>query len=213
LGKTIQSICFLQYLKNNENIRGPFLVVAPLSTLVNWASEFEKWTDINVVVYQGSHISRDIIKKNEFFFFDDHNQIMKSGPVKFNVLITSYEMTIAQDWIDLQQIDWRVLIVDEAHRLKNPESTLTRQLKQFKVEHRILLTGTPLQNNIQELWTLFNFINPQKFSSQSEFITEYGQLENAEQVSKLYSIIRPHMLRRLKADVGKSILPIDTDTL
>ncbi len=184
-----------------EGIRGPFLVVAPLSTIGHWIREFNDWTDLNVVHYQGNRNNRELIRNYEWWYDTTKTQL------KFQVLLTTYEMVLGDDWTELQNIKWRVLVTDEAQRLKNQGSKLLQRLRQFKSEHRILLTGTPLQNNTQELWSLLNFIEPHKFGSLQDFMKEFGQLTDSEQVSKLHTILRPHILRRMKEDVEKSIPP------
>jgi SNF2 family DNA or RNA helicase len=207
LGKTVQSITFLNHLHTRENIRGPFLIVAPLSTIGHWVRELEEWTNMNVVLYQGNRANRELTRNYDFWFLDDNGQPVSKHLMKFDVLLTTYEMVLGDDWVELQNIRWRALVTDEAQRLKNQGSKLLTRLKQFKSEHRILLTGTPLQNNTQELWSLLNFIEPYKFGSQQEFMKEFGQLTDSEQVSKLHAILRPHILRRMKEDVEKSIPP------
>ena len=206
LGKTVQSITFLASLAL-ENIYGPFLVVAPLSTLGHWQREISEWTSLNCVVYQGNATSREIIRKYEFGYFDGNKDDLRMGKTKFNILLTTYEMLLKPDWIELSGIPWRVIVVDEAQRLKNASSKLLENLKQLKLMHRVLLTGTPLQNRMEELWTLLNFIEPVKFASQEEFLKKFGDMQNAEQVQNLHEVIRPHLLRRMKGDVEKSIPP------
>lgn len=151
LGKTAQSICLLEYLFSRQNVRGPFLVVVPLSTLQHWARELETWTDMNVVVYQGNQANRQIIRQYEWHFDlkrkGGKKKASASSQLKFNVVLTTYEMILRSDWTELNKINWKCLIVDEAHRLKNRSSKLLEHLKLFKTEHRLILTGTPLQNN------------------------------------------------------------------
>lgn len=130
--------------------------------------------------------------------------ILSAGTVNSIMFVLSH---LPQDWNDLAKIKWKAIVIDEAQRLKNTDSKLLVNLRQFKSDHRVLLTGTPLQNNTQELWTLLNFIEPIKFASLKDFMAEYGQLENSEQVGKLHAILRPHLLRRMKEDVEKSIPP------
>ena len=159
LGKTAQSICLLEYLFNTQSIRGPFLVVVPLSTLQHWARELETWTDMNVVVYQGNLANRTIIRQYEWFYNSNIHADRKgksrgkrrptgrSNQLKFHVVLTTYEMILRSDWGELNKINWKCLVVDEAHRLKNKNSKLLEHLRMLKTEHRLILTGTPLQNN------------------------------------------------------------------
>jgi chromodomain-helicase-DNA-binding protein 7 len=116
-------------------------------------------------------------------------------------------MILRTDWAELSKINWKALIIDEAHRLKNKRSKLLERLKLFKTDHRIILTGTPLQNNTEELWTLLNFIEPHIFTSLPSFLQNFGDLKDAEQVGHLHTVLRPHLLRRLKEDVESSIPP------
>ena len=210
LGKTVQSVAFLELLYLRFHMRGPFLIVAPLSTIPHWQREFENWTDLNVILYHGSAASRDVMYDYEFFYKTANDQIIP-GITKFDVLITTYEVALA-GLEQLQPISWRVAIFDEAHRLKNRASKAADQLKLLSVEHKVLLTGTPLQNNVEELWSLLNFLQPQRFFSQELFLEEYGDLRSSEQVTKLQQLLKPLMLRRLKEDVEKSI-PVKEETI
>lgn len=155
---------------------------------------------------QGNAANRGIIREYEWHY-QGPGQRRGSGHFKFNVLLTTYEMILQADWAELSKINWRALIVDEAHRLKNKRSKLLERLKLFKTDHRIILTGTPLQNNTEELWTLLNFIEPHIFSSLPSFLQNFGDLKDVEQVGRLHSVLRPHLLRRLKEDVESSIPP------
>jgi SNF2 family DNA or RNA helicase len=170
LGKTIQTIVFLYSLYKEGHTRGPFLITAPLSTIINWERELEDWApDFYVVNYTGNKDSRIIIRENELSFDGDAvrsgakaSRIRKHCTVKFHVLLTSYEL-INVDSALLGSIDWKVLVVDEAHRLKSNQSLFFRTLNQYNVAYKLLLTGTPLQNNLEELFNLLNFLSPQRF--------------------------------------------------
>ncbi|PRP87395.1 chromodomain helicase hrp1 [Planoprotostelium fungivorum] len=208
LGKTVQSISLLHYLHTIQKIRGPFLIVAPLSTIGHWHRELERWTYMNVLHYGGNKTNRELTRRFGFYYPAREGEMVNRNVFKFNVLLTTFEMIYAPgDWGELARINWKCIIVDEAQRLKNTESKIMTNLRLFKTDHRVLLTGTPLQNNTQELWTLLNFVEPNKFGSQAAFMAEFGQLEASEQVSKLHALLRPHMLRRMKEDVEKSIPP------
>uniref|UniRef100_A0A914Y2P9 Helicase ATP-binding domain-containing protein n=2 Tax=Panagrolaimus superbus TaxID=310955 RepID=A0A914Y2P9_9BILA len=170
LGKTIQSMTFLYSLMKEGHSKGPFLIAAPLSTLINWEREAEFWSpDFYVVTYIGDKDSRSVIREHEFSFAEG---AVRSGPkaqrmksdagVKFHVLLTSYEL-INMDKAILSSIPWEALVVDEAHRLKNNQSLFFRTLSEFKINYRLLLTGTPLQNNLEELFHLLNFLSPDRF--------------------------------------------------
>lgn len=170
LGKTIQTIVFLYSLYKEGHSRGPFLITAPLSTIINWERELEDWApDFYVVNYTGNKDSRVVIREHEFSFDSDAirsaakaSKFRKHCAVKFHVLLTSYEL-INVDSALLGSIDWKVLVVDEAHRLKSNQSLFFRTLKDYNVEHKLLLTGTPLQNNLEELFNLLHFLSPDRF--------------------------------------------------
>ncbi|KAK1375866.1 CHD3-type chromatin-remodeling factor PICKLE-like [Heracleum sosnowskyi] len=216
LGKTIQSIAFLASLFK-ENI-SPHLVVAPLSTLRNWEREFATWApQMNVVMYVGSSQARHVIREYEFYFPKKLIKNKKKKPsqssaeskqarIKFDVLLTSYEM-INLDSASLKPIKWECMIVDEGHRLKNKDSKLFLSLKQYATRHRSLLTGTPLQNNLDELFMLMHFLDAGKFGSLEEFQEEFKDINQEEQISRLHKMLAPHLLRRVKKDVMKELPP------
>ncbi|OWM86763.1 hypothetical protein CDL15_Pgr015799 [Punica granatum] len=215
LGKTIQSIAFLASLF--EESLYPHLVVAPLSTLRNWEREFATWAPhMNVVMYVGSANARTIIREHEFYYPKSKNiKKKKSGQsyseskqerIKFDVLLTSYEM-INLDTASLKPIEWECMIVDEGHRLKNKDSKLFSSLKQYSSRHRVLLTGTPLQNNLDELFMLMHFLDAGKFGSLEEFQEEFRDINQEEQISRLHKMLAPHLLRRVKKDVMKELPP------
>uniref|UniRef100_A0A8B9ITM5 DNA helicase n=1 Tax=Amazona collaria TaxID=241587 RepID=A0A8B9ITM5_9PSIT len=197
LGKTIQTISFLSYLFHQHQLYGPFLLVVPLSTLTSWQREFEVWApEINVVVYIGDLMSRNMIREYEWI----HSQ---SKRLKFNALITTYEILL-KDKAVLGSINWAFLGVDEAHRLKNDDSLLYKTLIDFKSNHRLLITGTPLQNSLKELWSLLHFIMPEKFEFWDDFEEDHGKgRENGYQ--SLHKVLEPFLLRRVKKDVEKSL--------
>lgn len=203
LGKTVQSITFLQEIAN-YGVRGPFLVLVPLSTIGNWIREFETWTEFNVIVYHGSSASRQMLQDYEFYFKDSSGKDKKI--VKFNALITTYEVLLS-DVPLFCQFKWRNVVIDEAHRLKNKNCKLIEGLRYMDVEHKVLLTGTPLQNNVEELFSLLNFLEPQQFHSSQEFMQDFGDLKTDTQVQKLQAVLKPMMLRRLKEDVEKNLKP------
>ncbi|XP_062916127.1 chromodomain-helicase-DNA-binding protein 8-like [Mobula hypostoma] len=204
LGKTIQSITFLEEVYS-AGIQGPFLVIAPLSTITNWEREFSTWTDMNAIVYHGSLASRQMIQQYEMYFRDPKGHFIP-GAYRFDALITTFEM-ILSDCPELREIAWRCVIIDEAHRLKNRNCKLLEGLKLMELEHKVLLTGTPLQNTVEELFSLLNFLEPSQFPLESAFLQEFGDLKTEEQVQKLQALLKPMMLRRLKEDVEKNLAP------
>ncbi|KAG7466762.1 chromodomain-helicase-DNA-binding protein 8 isoform X1, partial [Solea senegalensis] len=204
LGKTIQSIALLSEVYN-AGIQGPFLVIAPLSTITNWEREFSTWTNMNAIVYHGSLASRQMIQQYEMYSKDDKDHLIP-GAYKFDALITTFEMVLS-DCPELREISWRCVIIDEAHRLKNRNCKLLDSLKMMDQEHKVLLTGTPLQNTVEELFSLLHFLEPAQFPSETEFLRDFGDLKTEEQVQKLQAILKPMMLRRLKEDVEKNLAP------
>jgi chromodomain-helicase-DNA-binding protein 4 len=218
LGKTIQSIAFLASLFEEGICTHPHLVVAPLSTLRNWEREFATWApQMNVIMYVGSAQARSVIREYEFYYPKKVKKIKKkkSGQIvseskhdriKFDVLLTSYEM-INLDTTSLKPIKWECMIVDEGHRLKNKDSKLFSSLKQYSTRHRVLLTGTPLQNNLDELFMLMHFLDAGKFASLEEFQEEFKDINQEEQISRLHKMLAPHLLRRVKKDVMKELPP------
>ncbi|KAJ1348376.1 choline dehydrogenase 3 [Parelaphostrongylus tenuis] len=208
LGKTVQSLTFLYTLMKEGHSKGPFLIAAPLSTIINWEREAEQWCpDFYVVTYVGDRDSRMVIREHEFSFVEG---AVKGGPkasrirsqenMKFHVLLTSYEC-INMDKAILSSIEWEALVVDEAHRLKNNQSTFFKNLREYNINYRVLLTGTPLQNNLEELFHLLNFLAPDRFFDLESFTLEFAEISKEDQIQKLHSLLGPHMLRRLKADV------------
>lgn len=192
LGKTIQSISLLGYLAESEGIWGPFLVITPASTIYNWENEFKKFLpEFETIVYYGSLQERIELRKR-----------MKS----INVVITSYQTAVSDESV-FKRHKWQYMVLDEAQAIKSISSQRWKTLLGFKARNRCLLTGTPIQNNMQELWSLLHFIMPTLFDSLSEF-SEWFLTDNGidkTQVSKLHTILKPFMLRRHKDDIKDEI--------
>ncbi|RDL40593.1 putative chromatin structure-remodeling complex subunit snf21 [Venustampulla echinocandica] len=208
LGKTIQTISLITYLIEKKKQSGPFLVIVPLSTLTNWNLEFEKWApSISRVVYKGP----PQVRKQQ-------QQQLRYG--NFQVLLTTYEYII-KDRPVLSKIKWIHMIIDEGHRMKNSSSKLSATLTQYyTTRYRLILTGTPLQNNLPELWALLNFVLPTIFKSVKSFDEWFNtpfantggqdkmELTEEEQIlviRRLHKVLRPFLLRRLKKDVEKDL--------
>lgn len=208
LGKTIQTISLITYLIEKKKQNGPFLVIVPLSTLTNWNVEFEKWApSVSRVVYKGPPNARK-----------QQQQQIRWG--NFQVLLTTYEYII-KDRPVLSKIKWIHMIVDEGHRMKNAHSKLSNTLTQYyNTRFRLILTGTPLQNNLPELWALLNFVLPTIFKSVKSFDEWFNtpfantggqdkmELTEEEQllvIRRLHKVLRPFLLRRLKKDVEKDL--------
>ncbi|KAL2494135.1 Protein CHROMATIN REMODELING 4 [Forsythia ovata] len=207
LGKTVSACAFLSSLYFEFKATLPCLVLVPLSTMPNWMGEFALWApNLNVVEYHGNMRARTIIRQYEWHAADPNRLNKKTSGYKFNVLLTTYEMVLA-DSSHLRGVPWEVLVVDEGHRLKNSSSKLFGLLNTFSFQHRVLLTGTPLQNNIGEMYNLLNFLQPASFPSLSSFEEKFNDLTTTEKVEELKKLVAPHMLRRLKKDAMKNIPP------
>ncbi|XP_061423760.1 transcription activator BRG1-like isoform X1 [Lethenteron reissneri] len=210
LGKTIQTIGLITYLMENKRLNGPYLIIVPLSTLSNWVIEFDKWAPSVVKIsYKGSPAARRAFMVQ-----------LRSG--KFNVLLTTYEYIIKDKHV-LAKIRWKYMIVDEGHRMKNHHCKLTQVLNSHYIApRRLLLTGTPLQNKLPELWALLNFLLPTIFKSCSTFEQWFNapfamtgekvgacvhvQVDLNEEetiliIRRLHKVLRPFLLRRLKKEV------------
>lgn len=199
LGKTIQTVTFLKYLWHNYKFKGPMLVSVPLSTLAAWQKEFEIWApEMNVIAYIGDGKSRDIIRKYEC-------EDPETGELIFNVLLTNYEM-VGKDRDFFVDIAWSNIVIDEAHRLKNHDSLLYKVLLDIESHHRLLLTGTPLQNSLKELWCLLNYIRIPDLAAWEVFEELYGSRQEKQLgYIQLHSLLKPYIIRRLKKDVEKSL--------
>ena len=200
LGKTLQTISFLGYLRFIKHINGPHIVITPKSTLDNWAREFNRWIpDMKVLVIQGDKDQRQELLREQVL------------TCKFDVIIASYEIVIREK-STFKKFDWEYIIIDEAHRIKNEESLLSQIIRMFHSKNRLLITGTPLQNNLRELWALLNFILPDVFAD-NELFDEWFQSDEDKNdsedtvVLQLHKVLKPFLLRRIKADVEKSLLP------
>lgn len=215
LGKTIQTIALLAYLACEKGIWGPHLIVVPTSVMLNWEMEFKKWLPgFKILTYYGNPKER----KEKRSGWSKENA--------FHVCITSYQL-VCHDQTSFRRKAWQYLILDEAHHIKNFRSQRWQVLLNFNAERRLLLTGTPLQNNLMELWSLLYFLMPNGvsqsmpmgFANQKEFQEWFSHpvdrmIENEQQqmdedsraaIQKLHTVLRPYLLRRLKVDVEKQM--------
>lgn len=204
LGKTLQTIALLAYLRESRGVRGPHLVIVPKSVVGNWIREFKKWCpSIRAIRMGGTKAER------QKFITEDLPPDGKTGKLRFEVLITSYEGMLKEKG-KLGKIDWKYLIIDEAHRIKNENSSLSTVVRTMKTQFRILITGTPLQNNLHELWALLNFLLPDIFGDAQQFDDWFSLSDNQGQdnvIRKLHTVLRPFMLRRIKKDVACALPP------
>ncbi|EHY65065.1 uncharacterized protein NESG_00378 [Nematocida ausubeli] len=213
LGKTVQAIVFICYILEKKQETDPFLVIVPLSTFSNWQSEFSRWApSIRVLSYKGDPTHRKDLKK-------------ETSEGKYDVLLTTFEYII-KDKNFLSKTNWLYTIVDEGHRMKNSGSRLCVVMNTYyKSRYRLLLTGTPLQNSLPELWSLLNFVLPKIFCSGGSFdewfnaplmhVGEKIELNEEEElliIKRLHKVLRPFLLRRLKKDVEAG-LPDKVETI
>ncbi|KAF8968479.1 SNF2 family N-terminal domain-containing protein [Flammula alnicola] len=292
LGKTLEAIAFSAYLREHDNFK-PFLVVCPLSVLLNWADEYKKFApDIPVCVYHGTPAERAELRRtvmalpgtrrsaekhttsrnskpgkrktgrpsktkpkevdessarrskrphkqttkakatprkstividseDEVMEVDEETDTAKSKEEEgeytssFPVVLTTYEMII-KDRAHLAHYDWGYIVVDEGHRLKNFDCKLMKEIKKYTSAGRMILTGTPLQNNLSELWSLLNFILPdifddidtfQEWFNLPELQSSLPTSQSAQIISSLHAILKPFLLRRLKVDVEMNLPP------
>ncbi|KAL9625400.1 MAG: hypothetical protein Q9160_000463 [Pyrenula sp. 1 TL-2023] len=209
LGKTIQTIALLAHLAVEHEVWGPHLIVVPTSVMLNWEMEFKKWCPgFKIMTYYGTIDER---KQKRRGWMDDD---------LWNVCITSYQLVL-QDQQAFKRRNWHYMILDEAHNIKNFRSQRWQALLGFKTRARLLLTGTPLQNNLSELWSLLFFLNRDHdaFANLSDFSSFFGKAvghilehgretindDDKKQISELQTVLRPYLLRRLKADVEKQM--------
>ncbi|EPY51290.1 SWI/SNF chromatin-remodeling complex subunit snf22 [Schizosaccharomyces cryophilus OY26] len=208
LGKTVQTIAFITYLLEKKNQPGPFLIIVPLSTLTNWNLEFEKWApSVQKITYRGPPQLRKSLQAQ-----------IKSN--NFHVLLTTFDYII-KDRPLLSKVKWLHMIIDEGHRMKNTQSKLTSTLcYYYHSQYRLILTGTPLQNNLPELWALLNFVLPKIFNSVKSFDEwfntpfantggqdkfELTEEESLLVIKRLHKVLRPFLFRRLKKDVESEL--------
>uniref|UniRef100_F7C4Y5 Chromodomain-helicase-DNA-binding protein 1-like n=1 Tax=Callithrix jacchus TaxID=9483 RepID=F7C4Y5_CALJA len=203
LGKTCQTIALFIYLAGRLNDEGPFLILCPLSVLSNWKEEMQRFAPgLSCVTYAGdkeerAHLQQDLKQDS-----------------RFHVLLTTYEICL-KDASFLKLFPWSVLVVDEAHRLKNQSSLLHKTLSEFSVVFSLLLTGTPIQNSLQELYSLLSFVEPDLFSKEEvgDFVRRYQDIEKeSESASELHKLLQPFLLRRVKAEVATE-LPRKTEVV
>ncbi|CAH1370836.1 unnamed protein product [Tenebrio molitor] len=198
LGKTLQTISLLGFMKHYKNVPSPHIVIVPKSTLANWMNEFKKWCpSIRAVCLIGDQEARNAFIRD----------VMMPG--EWDVCVTSYEMVIKEKSV-FKKFNWRYMVIDEAHRIKNEKSKLSEILREFKTTNRLLLTGTPLQNNLHELWALLNFLLPDVFNSADDFDAWFNTnqcLGDNQLVERLHAVLKPFLLRRLKSEVEKKLKP------
>ena len=199
LGKTIQTIALLGYLNLKcDNIT--HLIIVPKVTIKNWEKEINKWLPkIKLLYFYGDKDERKIL--SEHTIKESH----------YDIILTTFECSMKEK-AALSSLNYEYLIIDEAHRLKNDQAKFSMIVRKFNSKHRLLLTGTPFQNNLHELWSLLNFLMPNIFNDSEEFdrifnldtATEEGQMKIVKQIHQL---LKPFVLRRLKSEIKYKIPP------
>ncbi|XP_072453637.1 helicase SRCAP isoform X2 [Notamacropus eugenii] len=203
LGKTIQTISLLAHLACEKGNWGPHLIIVPTSVMLNWEMELKRWCpSFKILTYYGAQKERKLKRQGW------------TKPNAFHVCITSYKLVL-QDHQAFRRKNWRYLILDEAQNIKNFKSQRWQSLLNFNSQRRLLLTGTPLQNSLMELWSLMHFLMPHVFQSHREFKEWFsnpltGMIEGSQEyneglVKRLHKVLRPFLLRRVKVDVEKQM--------
>ncbi|KAJ4002497.1 SHREC complex subunit Mit1 [Lentinula boryana] len=218
LGKTVQITSFIGYIMKSFHAM-PALIVVPNSTITNWVREFERWApNLRVVPFYGESKARDVVKKYEL----SHSKVAKGMTgAKFHVLVTTYEAVInPKDFgsVFKSQPRWEILVVDEGQRLKNDSSLLFRKLNELNTGHRVIMTGTPLNNNMRELFNLMNFLDSVEWNDLDALERDYADL-NEDLIKNLHSRLRRYFLRRIKSEVldlppkNEVIVPVSMSSL
>uniref|UniRef100_A0A670Z2E9 Snf2 related CREBBP activator protein n=1 Tax=Pseudonaja textilis TaxID=8673 RepID=A0A670Z2E9_PSETE len=203
LGKTIQTISLLAHLACEKGSWGPHLIIVPTSVILNWEMEIKRWCpSFKILTYYGAQKERKLKRQGW------------TKPNAFHICITSYKLVL-QDHQAFRRKNWKYLILDEAQNIKNFKSQRWQSLLNFNSQRRLLLTGTPLQNSLMELWSLMHFLMPHVFQSHREFkewfsnpltgMIEGSQEYNDNLVKRLHKVLRPFLLRRVKVDVEKQM--------
>jgi superfamily II DNA or RNA helicase len=229
LGKTVQTSVTLAQMSGHCRAHGggplTHLIIAPLSTIEQWRREIKKWTDLEPVVYHGSRRDRNVIHKYEWDGRVDYSEslngetkfVYRATPSfmpKFDVLITTFETISGEPEVfNAPDFVWSVVVIDEAHKLKSSDGKARTSVMQIPCRHRILLTGTPIQNNVGELWNLLHLCAPSIWDDQESFLSEFGALNSAELTQRLQDKIQPFLLQRRKADVLAHLMPAKEETI
>lgn len=218
LGKTVQSMAFLNYLFTFEKVLGPFLVLAPLATLPHWKRTLEDWSNLNCICYYdpNGRVGRQRCAELEILLWEvkiKGHLTQSNHYCKAHVILTSFEV-FSQDFDQLfTSLPFQFIIVDEAHRLKNKNAKILQTLKRLVCDRILLLTGTPIQNNIAELWSVLNYLEPKVFFDEQAFLDKFGDVRSEEKLSELKKTLEPYLLRRLKEEVETSIPPLQENII
>lgn len=204
LGKTLQSISILGYLRHHKKINGPHIVLVPLTTIDNWMREFARFLP-EMRVLRGHCYKPD---KPAFY-----EQLASNN---WDVVVTNYGFFVSE-FYRFNKVNYQYVILDEAQRSKNEQSQLAKVMRQMTYRHMLFLTGTPVNNNLHELWAMLNLLLPEFFRNADDFDSWFKVEDcinpNHERAVKLKTILEPIMLRRIKADVNIGLLPKMKTTL
>ena len=197
LGKTIQVLSLLLAMKKNRSSSKTSLLVLPASLLANWKAEMKRFAP----TLEASFIHPSETDKTSLAAMAGKPG---EGLAKTDVVLTTYGMLLRQKW--LLDVEWRLVILDEAQAIKNPSTRQTKTVKQLKADARIALTGTPVENRLSDLWSLFDFLCPGLLGSAAKFkkFVKFLEVREYDHYAPLRNLIRPYVLRRLKTD--KSII-------
>lgn len=187
----MQTIALLGCVHFLRKAKGPYLIIAPLSVLPSWMNEFQRWCPrFRVLKYHGNHVERDVLRAK-----------MHQG--NFDVCVTNYE-SVKSDFNVLHKFAWEYVVLDEAHRIKNENAIISKKIFKLRRHYSLLLTGTPLQNNLHELWALLYFMYPDIFWSSSKFDACFDLVKKTvdrEKLAKVHLLLEPFMIRRVKNEV------------
>ena len=207
LGKTLQTIAYLGWMRFEQKMSGPFLVVVPLSVFPNWRNEFSKFLPQMrvLMLHTGDVDERERLRK----------KVLPNLLSYYDVVVTTYEMVknpVMKHTL-ITSFYWRCVVLDEGHIVRNENSLIAKAIRKMHFQQAILLTGTPLQNNLHELWSLLNFLQPEMFPS-SDLFDDCFDIRNSakyrvdkDMLMKVHAMLKPFMLRRIKANVEKGVPP------
>ncbi|KAH0788433.1 SNF2 family N-terminal domain containing protein [Histomonas meleagridis] len=207
LGKTIECLMFLKYLDLHTSYHGPHIIAVRTNTYRQWRSEIERWTDFKYVPYYGAPEQRSTYRTYSFPSINESGEI-EPNKFGFNILLISYDIFL-KDYTEFRNIPWQIICVDEGHRIKNDNGKKHKAFTNIPYQHRIILTGTPIQSTLKELWNLLHFVSPNYFLGDSTFPEDDVESLEPDELDELKKLIAPHLMRRSLLEVEKSIIPKD----
>lgn len=207
LGKTIQSLVFLMHLGKKIGWEGPHIIAVRNNTFNQWCSEIEQWSDLKYVAYKGDPQDRELLRRFRFFARDENG---KRVPDTYcvNVLLVAYEILV-KDAEHFKGVKFQCVMIDEGHRIKQRYGQTHITFESIVYMHRVIMTGTPIQSTLQELWSLLNFVSPEYFESPELFPDDDIDQLDPGAFQKVRSMVGPHLMRRTLSDVENSVIPKD----